>query len=339
MSDASTIDKDPADSSELVKKNGSSAQESNANKDDNVGNSKVEPVDSGVNAIETMLMNNNKGPVKVYLTDGPSIKIGGSSSVDAQKQAAMNSATSSGDTVSKREREATIVHRTDSGMKGNLLQYNEPLVINSRFRTEHLEDRGDREFVVSNNKNYDGGVISLRKKENKIDYPPHYQLSYHPNMYHSKRSLPKQASNLNDLESTSLIKSNNEKRPSSIVYSNFPSSNLIEVPTKQRVYFNSDDQLLDKLITKQKNLRKQSTNLDNTYQVDTLIPSNYPRNTRYNNPSSYSSSTSDELKQLTNSQKIIKNNQQSNVISQLIRIQPSVVVKGTSNSGVTYDSS
>lgn len=364
MSDASTIDKEPADS-EFTKKNGSS---SSVNKEEST-NSDSKESDSNssnqnANAIETMLMNKNgkKSHVKVYISDGP-----------MKGDNVMNTATVVGN---ERERETTNTNNV-GGMKGNLLQYSEPLVINSRYRTEHLIDRTTNRNLNKNidrnldhNSDREGTILLKNRDSNQIDYPPHYRLSYHPNVY-SKRSLSKAIefeTETNKFNQKSL--SNNEKRPkvdgrpSTFVYSNFP-SNLIEVPTKQQVYFNSDDQLfetnrpLDKHFAKNKynefnrrhilidDLEKQSNKLR---QLDnTLIPSNYPRNIRYN-PSSSSTSNLSSSNSLanqntnspntpsirsSNSEKYVQNQQQSNnIISQLIRIQPTVL----KNTSVTYDS-
>ena len=374
MSDASTtIDKEPSDSDQLVKKNdGNSNSESLEMKElensSGISSSGSKEGDNSlhtnVNTIETMLMNKNgkKGPITVYISDGP-MKGGGTPNAAALMG---NSAQMS---ANERERETTL--STNSGMKkGNLLQYSEPLVINSRFRTDH--------HLADNNRNVENlsGTISLRNRNlinndnrdlNQIDYPPHYQLAYHPNIY-SKRSLSATKANEFEQLDKSIITNNNnnvksnEKRPShSVVYSNFPSK-LIEIPTRQQVYFNNDDQFetrsLDhKQIDKHNQLQNHNAKLvvrsnDNFIvsdpRLDTLLPSNYPRNKRYNPSSTTSFTTSNLSSSLTNlnaptsisdfrssanNQNLVKN-QQSNVISQLIRVQPSVV----KNTSVTYDS-
>lgn len=385
MSDsASTIDKEPADA-ELVKKNGSSFDASSVNKEegsDSGGSSaKENDRDSSLHtrvnsAIETMLMNKN-GKKVVYISDGP-----------MKGDAAGSTATND------RERETTVGNSNSGvGMKGNLLHYSEPLLISARYRTEHSLDRAERTggsapssgreeragTIVVRSRDFGreygsreyGGGRELARDPNQMDYPPHYRLSYHPNLY-SKRSLPKASELEAERENESNLKSNNEKRPASaFVYSNFP-ANLIEVPTKQQVYFNSDDPLFEtgRPLVDRKHLGKNTKYDDfagrsvSASEFDRrgkrrpsndLIPSSYPRSIRYN-PSSSTPNLSSSS-QLTNqpagsssvpagalddyrstsseSSLHVKNQQKSNVISQLIRVQQPVVVKSTS---VTYDS-
>lgn len=379
MSDsASTIDKEPADA-ELVKKNGSSFDASSVNKEegsDSGSSGAKENPDSSLHtrvnsAIETMLMNKN-GKKVVYISDGP-----------------MKGDAAGGTAANDREREATVSNSNGgAGMKGNLLHYAEPLLISARYRTEHSSDRADRAggSLPSSGREERAGTIVVRNRDfgreyggreygretgrelardpNQMDYPPHYRLSYHPNVY-AKRSLPKTSELDAERENESNLKSNNERRPSTIVYSNFP-ANLIEVPTKQQVYFNSDDPLFETVrpLGDRKQLSKNTKYDDfagrstsefdrrgKRRQSDELVPSSYPRSIRYN-PSSPTPNLSSSS-QLTNqpgslpalddfrstsseSTLHVKNQQQkSNVISQLIRVQQPVVVKSTS---VTYDS-
>lgn len=389
MSDsASTIDKEPADA-ELVKKNGSSFDASSVNKEESSdsGSSAKENADSSLHtrvnsAIETMLMNKN-GKKVVYISDGP---------MKGEPASAAGN---------DRERETTASNSAGAAMKGNLLHYSEPLLISARYRAEHSLDRAERTgssppagreeragTIVVRSRDFgrefdrDSGrefgarqvnrVEAAVRDSNQMDYPPHYRLSYHPNLY-AKRSLSKASAEL-EAERENQSKSNNEKRPTTIVYSNFP-ANLIEVPTKQQVYFNSDDPLFEtgKPLVDGKYLGKNikyddysgrplsageldrrgagRRQLDSQYEANAsgggLLPSSYPRNIRYNpsspNLSSSSSPTNhhrtadalDEYRS-TNSETLhVKNAAKSNVISQLIRVQQPVVVKSTS---VTYDS-
>ena len=368
MSDsASTIDKEPSDA-ELVKKNGSSLDASSVNKEDSAssdGGAKESP-DSSLHtrvnsAIETMLMNKN-GKKVVYISDGP--------------MKGSDAASSAGN---DRERETTVSNSNSAaaGMKGNLLHYSEPLLISARYRAEHSLDRTERTgaapareeragTIVVRSREFGRDLSPARDANQMMDYPPHYRLSYHPNLY-AKRSLSKASAEAAETERDNQSKSNNEKRPSAIVYSNFP-ANLIEVPTKQQVYFNSDDPLFEtgKPLVDSKHLGKNTKYddysgrplsngeldrrarlrlLDRDHESRPLISSNYPRNIRYN-PSSPNLSSSSSLTnhppatgaldEFSSREALhVKTAAKSNVISQLIRVQQPSVVKSTS---VTYDS-